>query len=101
MEHIYKGVNKEVTVLEKAQHSYIKGHTYPKPVSCFFLFIKMLVNFLANKKVDQRAKKYQEQKTPVPPTIKKVARKNYKNVLNLGIVFKNKPIKQKNNRKKY
>jgi hypothetical protein len=48
----------------------------------------------------KRRESNQEQKTPIPPTIKNVRNDNDKQVLYPQIPVEHKPVKQKNNRQK-
>ncbi|GAB4508829.1 MAG: hypothetical protein Tsb004_08160 [Allomuricauda sp.] len=53
------------------------------------------------KEVQNGTQKNQKKESPIPPTVKEITGQDYEYILNFGVVFKDKPITQKDNGKKY
>ena len=80
IQHAEEGTSKEVKIFENAENGEIQNQGKKEP----FPAMRMLDgrgNVLSDQKIDHGAANHEEEKAPVPPTVKEVAGQEEKNVL--------------------
>ena len=81
-------IHKEIVILKHAEYGEIHHHIAYRVTASQIVFatVEIALYNQATKIAAARGKRYQKQKTPIPPAIKHIADYNYKQILQFQIL---------------